>query len=92
MYLETIQPAFWPAALLRRTSVFAAGENLGAGRIYFARAFKIKRGSHGACPVGIGMTDPLRHRAVFKTVYSHGVDGKIALHSFGIKYGDFGVQ
>ena len=58
MYLETIQPAFWPAALLRRTSVFAAGENLGAGRIYFARAFKIKRGSHGACPVVIGMTDP----------------------------------
>ena len=58
MYLETTQPAFWPAALLRRTSVFAAGENLGAGRIYFARAFKIKRGSHGACPVGIGMTDP----------------------------------
>ena len=29
MYLETTQPAFWPAALLRRTSVFAAGENLG---------------------------------------------------------------
>jgi len=39
MYLETIQPAFWPAALLRRTSVFAAGENLGPGRIHFARAF-----------------------------------------------------
>ncbi len=51
-----------------RTSVFAAARRfgaqppysggLGAGRIYFARAFKIKRGSHGACPVGIGMTDP----------------------------------
>ena len=26
-------PAFWPAAPLRRTSVFAASENLGAGRI-----------------------------------------------------------
>ena len=24
-------PAFWPAAPLRRTSVFAASENLGAG-------------------------------------------------------------
>ena len=32
------------------------------------------------------------HRAVYETVYSHGLDGKIALHSFGIKYGDFGVQ
>ena len=36
-------PAFWPAALLRRTSVFAFGENLGAGRIHFARALKYKR-------------------------------------------------
>ena len=25
-------PAFWPAAPLRRTSVFAASENLAAGR------------------------------------------------------------
>ena len=31
-------PAFWPAAPLRRTSVFAASENLGAGRIHSARA------------------------------------------------------
>ena len=37
-------PAFWPAAPLRRTSVFAFGENLGAGRIDFARAFKIIEG------------------------------------------------
>ncbi len=36
---------------LRRTSVFAAGENLGAGRIYFARAWK--------------STGPQRPRAVF---------------------------
>ena len=36
-------PAFRPAALLRRTSVFASGENLGAGRIHFARAFKYRR-------------------------------------------------
>ena len=50
MYLETTQPAFWPAALLRRTSVFAAGENLGAGRIHFARAFKIKRAPTGPAP------------------------------------------
>ena len=34
-------PAFWPAAPLRRTSVFAASENLGAGRIHSARACKI---------------------------------------------------
>ena len=33
---------FCPAALLRRTSVFAAGENLGAGRIHSARACKSK--------------------------------------------------
>ena len=32
---------FCPAALLRRTSVFAAGENLGAGRIHSARACQI---------------------------------------------------
>ena len=31
------------AARSRRTSVFACGENLGAGRVHFARAFKIKR-------------------------------------------------
>ena len=35
-------PDFCPAALLRRTSVFAAGGNLGAGRIHSARACKIK--------------------------------------------------
>ena len=29
------------ARRMARTSVFAAGENLGAGRIHFARAFKI---------------------------------------------------
>ena len=34
-------PAFWPAAPLRRTSDFAASENLGAGRIHSARACKI---------------------------------------------------
>ena len=33
------------AALLRRTSVFAEGENLGAGRIHFARAFEILQDS-----------------------------------------------
>ena len=37
-------PAFWPAARVRRTSVFASSENLGAGRIHFARAFSIKGG------------------------------------------------
>ena len=38
-------PAFWPAAPLRRTSVFAASENLGAGRIHSARAGQIPRGA-----------------------------------------------
>ena len=37
--INATQPAFWPAARVRRTSVFAPGENLGAGRIHFARAF-----------------------------------------------------
>ena len=40
---ELPPPAFWPAAQVRRTSVFASGENLGAGRIYFARAMKYRR-------------------------------------------------
>ena len=35
------KPAIWPAARLRCTSVFPYGENLGAGRIHFARACKI---------------------------------------------------
>ena len=43
MYLETAQPVLWPAALLRRTSVLAEGQNLGAGGIHFRRAFKINR-------------------------------------------------
>ena len=30
------KPVVWPAARLRCTSVFASGENLGAGRIHFA--------------------------------------------------------
>ena len=30
------QPAFWLAALLRRTNVLAEGQNLGAGQLYFA--------------------------------------------------------
>ena len=33
------RPAFWPAPLLRRTSVFAKDENLGGGGIHFRRAF-----------------------------------------------------
>ena len=32
------------AALLRRTSVFATGENLGAGGIHFRRALKSPKG------------------------------------------------
>ena len=37
------KPAIWPAARLRCTSVFPYGENLGAGRIHFARALKYRR-------------------------------------------------
>ena len=36
-------PAFWPAARVRRTSVFAAGENLGAGAALPPRALKSQR-------------------------------------------------
>ena len=56
-------PDFWPAALLHRTSVFAAGENLGAGRIHSARACKIK----GWGPPPAARTQKERHdlRRVF---------------------------
>ena len=37
-------PAFRPAALLHRTSVFAFGENLGTGQIRFTRVFEITEG------------------------------------------------
>ena len=32
---------FWPAALLRRASVLAEGQNLGAGGIHFRRACEV---------------------------------------------------
>ena len=35
------KPAFWPAALLRRASVLAEGQNLGAGGIHFRRACEV---------------------------------------------------
>ena len=38
------RPAIRPAALLRRTSVFAFGENLGTGQIHFTRVFEITEG------------------------------------------------
>ena len=51
-----------PSTLSRRKSgvpsVFAPGENLGDGGIDFRRSFSKTKGSHGACPVGNGMTDP----------------------------------
>jgi len=37
------KPAFWLAALTRRTSVFACGENLGGGAIHLPRALKYRR-------------------------------------------------
>ena len=42
------QPAFWPAALLRRTSVFAPGENRGAGVALPTPTMEIPKG--GAAP------------------------------------------
>ena len=60
-------PAFWLAAPLRRTSVFAFGENLGAGRIHFARALKITEG--WSRPLG-GGTQTKRH--AFQRVFLFG--------------------
>ena len=37
-------PAIWQAARWRRTSVFAAGENLDAVTIHLPRAFEISKG------------------------------------------------
>ena len=42
-YRRTTRPAFRPAALLRRTSVFTAGKNLGAGMALPSRALKYRR-------------------------------------------------
>ena len=41
--LKITQRPFWAAALLRRTSVFAESENLGAGMALPFRAFKFQR-------------------------------------------------
>ena len=46
-FKRTAQPAFWPAALLRRTSVFAAGENLGAGAALPTPSIEITEGRSG---------------------------------------------
>ncbi|WP_271988670.1 hypothetical protein [Flavonifractor plautii] len=35
------EAAFWPAALLRRTSVLAESQNLGAGGIHFCRVCEV---------------------------------------------------
>ena len=35
------EAAFWPAALLRRASVLAEGQNLGAGGIHFRRVCEV---------------------------------------------------
>ena len=59
-------PAFWPAAPLRHTSVFAEVENLGAGRIYFARAVE---GDGWSRPPG-GGTQTKRH--AFQRVFLFG--------------------
>ena len=48
---RTAQRPFWAAALLRRTSVLACGQNLGSGGIHFRRACKIS-------PVSIKITTP----------------------------------
>ena len=45
MYLETIQPAFWPAALLRRTSVSPQAKTLAQGEFISPEHFKSKGGA-----------------------------------------------
>ena len=57
---ESTPPAFWPAVLLRRTSVFARGENLGAGRIHFAQALKYQKVEPPfGCPLVLGSVDKI---------------------------------
>ena len=43
-FQPTHLPAIWPAARLRRTSVFVCGGSLGGGAIHLPRAFEIPRG------------------------------------------------
>ena len=43
-------PAFWPAARVRRTSVFTAGENLGAGAALPTPSIEILKGGAGLWP------------------------------------------
>ena len=43
----------------RKAREFAAKRRIRAGRIHFARAFKVRRGPRGACPVGNGGKDVL---------------------------------
>ena len=42
------EAAFWPAALLRRTSVLAESQNLGAGGIHFCRVCEVLTVSQAA--------------------------------------------
>ena len=49
---RTAQRLFWAAALLRRTSVLACGQNLGAGGIHFCRAFESPKGGGGPLAAG----------------------------------------
>ena len=72
-------PDFCPAALLRRTSVFAAGENLGAGRIHSARACKIK----GWRPPPAARTQKERHDVSRVFLFGAGKGNRTLIFSLG---------
>ena len=72
-------PDFCPAAHLRRTSVFAAGENLGAGRIHSARACKIK----GWRPPPAARTQKERHDVSRVFLFGAGKGNRTLIFSLG---------
>ena len=75
------EAAFWPAALLRRASVLAEGQNLGAGGIHFRRACEVLTVSIKiTTPFGVVIfmargdnPNPLRSFAIFLEKHPNGL-------------------
>ena len=67
------KPAFWTAVLLRRASVLAGGQNLGAGGIHFRRAFESPKGGAGQQPAKPKKKDTLNSVSFF-LVEARGVE------------------
>ncbi len=75
------EAAFWPAALLRRASVLAEGQNLGAGGIHFRRACEVLTVSIKiTTPYGVVIfmargdnPNPLRSFAIFLEKHPNGL-------------------